>query len=167
MVNTHYRNSTIQSLNGSYYPDLVVNTNPALSESAALEIALSKYGNVEFAWQNKAEEAFLKHIENNMLSTYYPKGELVIISPGHSQIQNAFRLAYKFNVYVSEPLTKEMVYIDALTGDILYTEQLIHTTDVKGIGLTRYNGVQTFMCDSVAPDSFILRKSGRGNGIQT
>lgn len=167
MLNTHYLNGEMQSMNGNYYTQLNVNTNPNMTESQALATAMSKYGNVEFSWLNSDEEALLKVIEENPFATYLPKGELVIISPEHSQIQEQFRLAYKFNIKVSEPMMREMVYIDAQNGDLLYAENLLHTTDVKGSGLSRYNGNVTFMCDSLKSDSFILRSSGRGKGIQT
>jgi bacillolysin len=157
----------VENLNGAYFPQLAVNTNPSLSESAALAMVLAKYPNVEFAWQNEAEESLLKLIENNPQATYFPHGHLTIISKDYSLKQEDFRLAYKFDVYVTEPLSREMVYIDAITGEILFNNPLIHTTDVKGSGKTRYSGTQTITCDSINSDSFVLRSTSRGQGVHT
>lgn len=167
MVNTHFKNGVMNSLNGNYYPNLNIDIKPMVQETDALKIALARYGFAVFAWQNKKEENLLKQIQQNPLATYYPKAEIVIISKNHSQVEADFRLAYKFNVYVSEPLSREWIYIDAINGDILFTEQIIHTTDVKGTAITKYSGMQNITCDSTQPDSFFLKEQGRGLGIET
>lgn len=167
MVITHSKNGVMRSLNGTYYPSLNINTKPSIIEAEALNKAMSLYNNAVFAWQNPEAEQMLKAIQHNPMATYFPKGELVIVGKNFSQQPQDFRLAYKFNIYTTAPLSKQYVYIDALNGELLGTEELIHTTEVKGIAQTGFHGTQSIQCDSLAPDSFILREFGRGGGIET
>ncbi|MES2616502.1 MAG: M4 family metallopeptidase [Bacteroidota bacterium] len=167
MMHTHYKSNKIISMNGYYYPWLDVDITPVINENQALQLAKQKFGNVEFAWENKNEENLIKRIENNPHATNFPKAELVIISKNHSQLKDDFRLAYKFNIYVSQPLERENVFVDAINGEILFSETLLHTTERPASGYSKYNGIVNFTCDSLAPDTFYLRDYSRGNGIET
>ncbi len=167
MVITHTKNGAMRSLNGAYYPTLNINVNPALPETDALNKAMALYSNAVFAWQNPEAEQMLKVIQHNPMATYFPKAELVVFGKNFSQQPEDFRLSYKFNIYTTTPLSKQYVYIDAMNGELLGTEELIHTTEVKGVAQTGFHGTQSIQCDSLAPDSFILREFGRGNGIET
>ncbi|MDI1235053.1 MAG: M4 family metallopeptidase [bacterium] len=167
MVITHSKNGAMLSLNGAYYPNLNINTSVAITEAVALNMAMSSYANAVFGWQDKEAEQLLKAVKKDKTATYFPKAELVIIGKNYSQQEADFRLAYKFNIYTTMPLSKQYVYIDAINGELLGTEELIHTTDVKGLAKTNYHGLQMIDCDSMSEDSFVLRGYNRGNGIET
>jgi gliding motility-associated-like protein len=46
-------------------------------------------------------------------------------------------------------------------------EELIHEADSNGRANTKYRGVKPIVADSIGPDLFRLRESGRGGGIET
>lgn len=167
MVITHSKNGSLISLNGAYYPNLYIHTSPAITEQVALNLAMATYTNAVFGWQDKEAEQLLKAIKQDATATYFPKAELVIFGKNYSQQEADFRLAYKFNIYTTAPLSKQNVYIDAQNGELLGAEGLIHTTDVKGIAKTNFHGEQQITCDSLAADSFVLREFARGQGIET
>lgn len=167
MVILHQKNNKTISMNGYYYPWLEVQTKAAISEETALKAALAQFPGAVFAWQVKAEEDFLKKIDNNPAATYYPKGQLMIISKNHSQKKEDFRLAYKFDVYSVKPLARENIFIDAMTGETIAWETLLHSAGVPARGQSMYSGLVNFTCDSIAPDSFNLTDYTRGKGIET
>ena len=55
------------------------------------------------------------------------------------------------DIYAFEPLIGKTVYIDASTGAILYTLELIHTGDVSATAVTKYSGSRIIITDSVSP----------------
>jgi len=109
----------------------------------------------------------LKDIRKDLSATYYPAPELVVTPLDFSDENSTMRLAYKMNIYAIDPLIGKTVYVDALTGDLLFTLELIHDANTTGTAVTRYSGIQTITTDSVAPDLFRLRETGRGGGIET
>ena len=157
----HTNNGKVLSVNGSLYSELP-DYRPAISEESALQHALSEVNARSYKWELPGEEAMLKGEEKNQNTTYYPKGTLVLIKHGRPD----FRLAYKFDVYAHSPMSRTYVYVDAVTGDILFKNERIHTYDVEGTAETLYSGTKTITTDFTGR-SYRLRESGRGNGIET
>jgi bacillolysin len=185
-VNKH--NGNIVSLNGEY---ILLNegfrTNPVISEQAALSKALNYIGAQKYMWQNADNEKFAKKTEKS--GTYYPKGELVIVQNFLSN-EKAIRLqpvlAYKFNIYAQQPLSRNFVYVDAKTGNIVHKNAIIkHANDVNhnhsatnlskenkkpisiladanGTAATRYSGSRTITADSYS-GYYRLRETGTRN----
>ena len=84
----HENKNALIAANGTYYKGLSINTQPALNESASLQIALQTINASKYSWQDAAEEAEVKHLTNGKKTTWYPKGELVILpSMGYSKEQ--------------------------------------------------------------------------------
>ncbi len=162
----HERNGRVESANGMWFEGITLNTSPALSESAALSKALLNIGAQQYKWENPADESLLKEIRNNTSATYYPKGELVIVAANGDIFKRDFHLAWKFDVYASAPMSRNYIYVDAQTGEIVHKQNRIHEADVAGTANTMYSGTQNIICDSNA-GSYRLREAGRGMGIRT
>lgn len=163
----HMKGQKIISLNGKFFPQFTLNIIQNIDKADAVQKALSIYGNAVFKWEVNSEEQQLKRIKNNPLATYRPMAIPVIINNNDSFKQDGFRLAYKIDVFVHEPMSHEWIYIDANNGSIINRVEQICSIDKVGIAHTRYSGIRTINCDSINADSFVLFDSTRGRGIHT
>lgn len=163
----HTKNNQTLSLNGRFYPQFNIDTKTVLTSEEALNNALGLYPQAVFMWEVKAEENLLKSQTGNANSTYRPIPELVIISTNDSCRNSDFRMAYKMSVYVHTPLSHEIIYVDAVNGEILDRMDQICTIDKVGVAHTKYSGIRSINCDSIGSDSFILNDITRGQGILT
>lgn len=160
----HHKNNRIISINGNYIKGIIQGGSVAkLDEANGLDFALKYVKADKYKWEIPGEETWLKTTENNADATYYPKGELVWMT---TETKN-LKLAWKFNVYAEEPLSRQEIYVDAYNGSIIQTENLLFDANSKATAYTRYNGTQTITTDSVSKTQFRLRETGRGNGIET
>jgi hypothetical protein len=132
----------------------------------AKEIAINASGGKIFNWQVEEEEAMLKLWTEDSLATYDPIPELIYV-PKDLDFSNEFSLCYGVEINAIEPLIKKNIYVNAQTGELWATEDLIHVVEVKGSANTKYRGVRSIQTDSTSPTNFRLRESGRGNGIET
>ncbi len=170
----HTSNNKVYSYNGKIIPSLNISSTPSISEQAALSFVLAKFNATLYKWQIPGEEIMLKKITGNNEATYYPKGELYYVPEtflpagrkGDFKSHN-YKLAYRFDIYAAKPLKREYVFIDAITGEIIFSLNRIQTTDVPGTAVTKYSGTQAFVTDSTGVGSYRLRETGRGNGIET
>ena len=163
---THGSNDMVQSINGSF-PSDIIPRQASTSEQAALEYAKSHIGAEQYKWELPEEEAHLKWETENPEATYFPKGELVYIDPSFELSRpDAFRLAYKFDIYAQKPVYRAEVFVDAQTGEVLFENHRIHIADAVGTAQTGYSGTKTIITDSFG-GGFRLREAGRGNGIRT
>ena len=134
-----------------------------ISESAALQNALSFVGAESYKWQNKEEEDFIKKESNDDKATFAPKGELVYYSDPADEKLNDLKLAYKFDIYSEKPLGRQYVYVDAKDGKILGVNALIHDVNTPGTAVTAYSGTRNITTDSYN-GSYRLRETGRNGG---
>ncbi|MEY4926169.1 MAG: hypothetical protein RI894_605, partial [Bacteroidota bacterium] len=167
----HERGGKLLSMNGQLVQDFPQNLattqrQSLLSGDAALQAALRHVGAKVYKWQIPGEEAFIKAENNDMMASFYPVAEKVWISSIEGLEPAKLRLAYKFDIYAQEPLSRQFVFVDAKTGEIIGAKQTLHTTDTPGSAVTGYSGTQTITADSYS-GSFRLRETGRGLGIQT
>ncbi|MFM6975644.1 MAG: M4 family metallopeptidase, partial [Sphingobacteriaceae bacterium] len=88
-----------------------INITPKLSKEAAINSAMKKIGARKYAWQEPQREKSLKERKKDPNSSYYPKPELVILS-------ETGQLAYKMEIFATNPWTREEVFVDAQTGAI-------------------------------------------------
>ena len=167
----HARKGIIQTANGEFLriaPELAV--EPSLDANSALLAAKRFVG----------------------ASEYRPTegGELVIVSNYLNRAKDQFmqpRLAYKFNVYAQAPVSRDWVYVDAQTGDVIHTNAIIKhahghpaaaaapAMDLRreavaplaaGSAATRYSGTQTI--DATWNGSnYILQGTQDGVSIET
>lgn len=125
------RAGRIISVNAESY---TLNSNfsvvPGLTKEAARELALQFVDARKYAWEaleeDKAKVAdnpgFQQKLESLRLE-YYPQGELVIAKDVYGNGQA--KLAWKFNVYATEPLGRYDIYIDAINGKLLLRDMII------------------------------------------
>jgi len=163
----HTFDGKVSSMNGLAFSNLTLETQPKVTEQAALATAFSVVSAIRYKWQMPDEEQFLKKQQNDPNATYYPKGELVYMPLGKDFKTSDLRLAYKFNIYADEPVSRAYYYIDAISGLLIQKIDIIHNTDTKGIAYTKYSGTQTIMVDSISPTLYRLSELSRGKGVQT
>ncbi len=157
----HAKANQIKSVNGDFFDVEGLNVTPALSKEAAFQAAVSAVGARKYMWQNPQEAALMNYQK--------PEGELVILPDfqhKNSKRQAAPKLAYKFDIYATAPVSRDYVYVDAQTGQLLYKDAIIHHVSVDGTADTRYSGQKTIKTDSYN-GSYRLRDYTRGNGIET
>jgi Zn-dependent metalloprotease len=163
----HTKQQKVVSANGFVHRSFSANSKPVVTSSSAIQAALQFVGAEVYKWEIPAEEALIKEIENNSEATYFPVTELVFVCPDSDYSSDVYRLAYKMNIYAHEPMSRQLIYVDAITGQIIRAIEQIHHADVQGTAVTGYSGTQTIVTDQTGPSTYRLRESGRGNGIFT
>src|SRR6476661_8519199 len=159
----HAKGGAIESISGDFEKITGLNTTPTLSAAAALGHALDFVGARRYMWQDPAEEAGLKQLENNPSATYRPEGELVIV---RSNLSGQQVLAWKFNIYAKQPVSRAYIYVDARTGQVVMQDAIIKHVGATGSFATKYSGTQSSATDSYN-GSYRLREVTRGLGIET
>lgn len=162
----HERNGMLTSLNGDLVQESQLAGVMNLSRDAARAKALEFLPADIYYWQDSLQNQALQYATGNQDTGYFPKGELTYC-PKDFQITGIHRLAWKYNILATEPLFGKTVYVDAETGEILATEDIIKHVEVKGKATTKYSGNRSIQTDSTAPGSYRLREAGRGKGIET
>ena len=172
----HSKNGKIASMSGEFYDINNVNTTASLTPQAALNKAILQIGANHYIWENPIESATIKYNK--------PQGELVILPIFDSEGKATnYRLAYKFDIYATSPVSRGDIYIDAITGQkLFYNATIKHLGEysngkgtnkmlkapalVAATAATRYSGSKSIET-TLSGSSYILSESTRGNGIQT
>lgn len=162
----HVLNQKVVSLNGEIYTGIQLNTSPNISIETAISNAKLFIGADAYRWENEATENQLKLTSNDPNATYYPHPELVIAPVNGNYNSPDFRLCYKMDIYASAPLSRSWVYVDAISGEVIWKTDRIHDTDTPATAHTMYSGMQTIITDSFS-GGYRLKEAARGNGIQT
>ncbi|WP_035567267.1 M4 family metallopeptidase [Hymenobacter sp. IS2118] len=163
----HAKGGAIESISGDFEKVSGLSTTPAISEATALSRALARVGARKYMWQDAAEEAGLKQQENDRAATYLPKGELVIVRDRRiSANEGALVLAWKFNVYAQEPVSRAYIYVDARTGKVVLQDNIIKHVAATGTFGTKYSGTVSSATET-ATGGYRLRELTRGAGIET
>ena len=162
----HGENGKTLSFNGHIYAEHA-SGSVTISEETALEFALSHLNATQYHWQDTGMERMIKLWKGDSKATYYPEAKLIYIPQNLDFSTSEFYLCYGFEINSLEPVGRSNVFVDASSGRIIATENLMHTGDSKGTANTRYRGVKPIVSDSINPNLFRLRESGRGDGIET
>lgn len=162
---THLRNGKVEKYNGYLFKNISASTSPAVNETAALQYALNDIHASVYKWQVSAEEEFLKLETGNSSATYFPKGELFIVQNGKN-ISNDFRLCWRFDVYAQQPFSRQYIFVDAQSGEVIKKLNRIHEADAIGTATTVYRGNKTIHSDSYN-GAYRLRDASRGLGVRT
>lgn len=184
----HSKNGKLESMNGEFYNIKSVAATPKLSAQEAFNKAVAHTGATKYLWDSP-EDAKAMGYEK-------PKGELVFLpdmeTQGTERTSDKVNLAYKFDIYAAYPLSRGDLYIDAITGKVLFynatikhlgehshgNSKSVKMTSEKGNSdlkmdivaanaATRYSGNQTIQTTLLSESSYILLDGTRGNGIQT
>ncbi|OHT46610.1 M4 family metallopeptidase [Flavobacterium tructae] len=184
----HSKEGKLVSMNGEFYALQNVKTTPKLSSKAAFDRAVAYTGAKQYLWENPQDAAAMNYEK--------PKGELVLLpameEQGETRKSDKVRLAYKFDIYATNPVSRGDLYIDAETGKVLFynatikhlgeyshgnkvkTAKAIHQKEdantkkafVAANAATRYSGTQVIQT-TLSGASYILADATRGLGINT
>ncbi len=182
----HSKNGKLESMNGDFYNIEEVSITPEISSLTAFNKATAQIGATKYLWENPEEAAFMNYQQ--------PQGELVFLpsmkEQGVKRTSDKVRLAYKFDIYATSPLSRGDIYIDAETGAVLYYNATIKhlgehshgksnsstsneivtspnsTSLVPANAATRYSGTQSIQTFNNGA-TFILLDTTRGGGMET
>ncbi len=126
------QNGQVGFFNGAFYSiPQNLSVQPSISEEKALQLAKARIGAKSYAWEDNevriknTNNPGLKEVLRKDADGLFPQGELVLIKD-FSIINTAIvRLAYKFNIYATQPLSRSFVYIDAQDGHVLLIDAII------------------------------------------
>lgn len=163
----HTKLGFVQTVNGMWFDGITLNTNPGLTSDAAIQKAMTYVNASVYKWQIAEEEAWLKTVRRNPAATYYPSAQLVVVCRNGDIWKKDYVLAWKLDVFAAEPMSRQWIYVDAQTGEIVHSKNRIHHIDTPATGTTMYSGTQSFTCDNFGSGQYRLRESGRGQGIET
>ncbi|MBP4137980.1 M4 family metallopeptidase [Flavobacterium geliluteum] len=183
----HSKQGKLVAMNGEFYALENVKTTPKLSNKAAFDKAIVHTGAKQYLWETPSDATAMDYEK--------PKGELVLLpameEQGQLRKRDHVRLAYKFDIYATNPLSRGDLYIDAETGEVLFynatikhlgqyshggaasgnvaakiDNSIFENTIVAANAATRYSGTQTIQT-TLSGSSYILSDVTRGNGVQT
>ncbi|MDZ4148700.1 MAG: M4 family metallopeptidase [Flavobacteriaceae bacterium] len=163
-LNAISKNGNLTKIVGRYVDIKNLTTTPNLSEQQALNAALQYLSAKKYAWEDESFEQFLKNEQNNPNATFFPKGELVIVEKNPRTNNPIPRLAYKFNIYALDPISRAHYYVDAENGEILMVDAILKHID--GTAQTRYSGTRTIETE-LFNGQYRLNDVTRGKGIHT
>lgn len=163
----HAKLGRIVSINGEVNSNIQLSSQGNVQEAQALNKALGNINAERYKWQMPEEEALLRKMFHDDKATYFPKGELVYASSDESAKTKTIHLAWKFDIYADAPLSRDYVYIDANTGEVMKKVSRLCFANANATGNTKYSGTQSFVTDSVNATTFRLRETGRANGVET
>ncbi|MET0759829.1 MAG: M4 family metallopeptidase [Flavobacterium sp.] len=183
----HSKTGKLESMSGEFYQLDKVNTRPTLTKEQAFNRALIHTGASKYLWDSPAEASAMNYQK--------PTGELVLLPLMGEDVKdkknNQPRLAYKFDIYATNPVSRGDIYIDAVSGEALFYNATIKhagenshnpkvligkktenaTTSASSMliaanAATRYSGTQSIET-LLSGSSYILSDITRGNGVQT
>lgn len=181
----HSKSGKLESMSGEFYQLENVNTTPVLSKQQAFNSALRQIGAATYLWESPAEAKINEYQK--------PTGELVLLplvdEDAKGKKTEQIRLAYKFDIYATNPVSRGDIYIDAITGATLfYNATIKHLDEFSNGGKhnsvhkksennaatsfvianadTRYSGSQSIQT-TLSGASYILADATRGNGVMT
>lgn len=160
------KDGKVNFMTGNFYaPSDNPSSTPALTSAAAFSKALQFVGADKYKWQNPIEEAHIKSETGKSDTSYLPKGKLVWVEDLRSgQKGHKLHLAWSFDIYAEEPLSRQEVFVDAGTGRVLFANQMLKHTAASGG--SKYSGIVPFQSSFVA-GTYRLYDSTRGNGVHT
>ncbi|HEX6914213.1 MAG TPA: M4 family metallopeptidase [Chitinophagaceae bacterium] len=145
------RNNAVLVYSGAWYNvPAGLDTRPVLTREAALAFAKARVNAVVYAEQelqqkiNATSNPAVREELKKELAEASTKGELVIVKDFTKTGVAEMRLAYKFDIYASQPLSRAWVYVDAQDGRILLYDPIIKhagtPSSVNTTVKTRYAG---------------------------
>ncbi|MDC0539177.1 M4 family metallopeptidase, partial [Flavobacteriaceae bacterium] len=147
----------VASISSEFYKIVDLSTEPTISNIQAFNKAVSHTGAKTYLWEEEDE--------SNEIGYSKPEGELLIV-PVFEGRTAVMKLAYKFDIYATDPIYRADVYIDAQTGAFILENKKIHHNDIPASGTSLYNGNVSFTADDTS-GPYRLRQTADGNGIET
>ncbi|WP_374442625.1 M4 family metallopeptidase [Epilithonimonas sp.] len=184
--NLHYKKGNLTSMNGDVFSTSNVVTTPRLTSSEAFNKALGYVNAKKYMWEDADYTA------NNPYKK--PSGELVLLPVQTGVDEHQLQLVYKFDIYAAQPISRAIIYVDALEGRVVFSnavmkhssnEDLFQTANRKqnpisikspakpepvlfatGNAETRYSGTKEIETTLVS-GSYVLQDATRGSGVKT
>ncbi len=180
----NYRNGALLSITGKSFDSENVNIPVTpISESQALDEAMKEVNAQKYVWQATTGLDKKKYDP--------PKAELVLLPMMMENGQQSLVLAYKFDIYALQPLSRDYIYVDAGTGLILKRDAIIkhiHSSDGRtsehgkskkivisdagraplatGTAATRYSGERSIFTTQQEDGSYILQSIEDTDGVE-
>ena len=161
------KNGVMSYMMGDYYKVPPITTTTAqLTEQNALTRALAFTNAKHYMWEEPGADGVLKEELNDPNATYTPHGKLVYVEDFYAgnQPDGHLHLAWKFDIYATEPLSRNEVFIDAATGSVLYVNSIIK--HINATGVSAYSGPVSIKAKTNATN-YTLHDTTRGSGINT
>ncbi|MEZ4857664.1 MAG: M4 family metallopeptidase [Flavobacteriaceae bacterium] len=132
VVALHGKNNNVEFLTSEYYPiSDSFNTTPSITAETAFQKALQQIGAKNYMWEYP--EAALE-----MDNYQKPSGELVLLpvyETNEVKSPMVIKLAYKFDMFATNPISRGDLYIDAQTKEVLFYNAIIkHASSFGFIG---------------------------------
>lgn len=162
----HEKNNRLVTANGEVVTGLQKTAHPGISSSEALDKAEEYVEAENCLHKNPAQITYLKNILGKNVEVVADP-QLVFTDPDYSGKGENYRLAYKLDLYALQPVSRQWVFVDAHSGEVIHSLNQIHTTNDTGIAYTRYHGIRPIITDSFANGLYRLRQSVSGGGIET
>lgn len=131
-VTIHSQGDRVTAVSNAYYDIQDFDTNPTISSQQAFQRAVNHIGAQKYLWDYPGASAELDYQR--------PAGELVVMPDFNSgrdasDVQ-AFKLAYRFDIFAYQPMSRGIVYIDAHNGQALMYDAIIkHAEEFGHVGV--------------------------------
>lgn len=138
---------------GKYFNiNAATSLSPAIAEAEALDKAIQSVGAKIYMWEADKSLAL-------------PKGTVQFVEDfSYGEPDGQAHLAYAFDIYASEPLSRYTVYVDAQSGKILLKDAVLKT--VSANAPSNYSGPLTFEAEQIG-SLYYLHDLTRGSGLFT
>ncbi len=154
----HAKGEAIESMSGDFEKIAGLSTTPSVGESAALDKALAQVGARRYMWQTNEADA----------ASFRPKGELVVVRDSRVSAETGpLVLAWKFNIYAQQPISRAYIYVDARSGEVVLKDAIIKHSAATGTFATAYSGTRSINDGTTTGGYFLREGTTRGNGIET
>lgn len=171
----HSKDGKAKLVNGELYAIENQTIQPILNSEQGLTKAMQHINAQSYLWENEVQSKLMEYKK--------PLGDLVLLPNLETGIA---KLAYKYDVYATQPISRNEIYVDANSGDILlvnaiikHAHELFSDKDLKlkkeeveravlatGNADTRYSGTRQIET-TFNGSEYILQDFSRGDGILT
>jgi len=138
---------------GKYFPvKSGIDVAPQMDESSALAKAIGAIHAEKYEWEEAGATT--------------PKATLALIEDfTNGDGDGVLHLAYVFDIYALQPVSRNTVYVDAQNGKILFMDAILKHINATGASL--YSDTVAFVAGRINSTKYYLNDSTRGSGIFT
>ena len=161
MLLIHVKDGRVVSTNGEWFKSLPGRKLPSLKAEAAFSRALNKVQAKKYIWETQEAEdrATMRLKESGAVSFEKPSGELVYMNVDNELSAASLKLAFKFDIFSVDPFAQQNVYVDAESGEIIFSVSQMHQANTNGTAQTGYYGAKSITVDQ-SSGRYYARQSG-------
>lgn len=163
------RGNIVYLVNGNIIRNITLPSYPTITETDALQKALSFLPSSKYLWLMPAFEKMKQQQENNPAATFFPKGKLCIYPATRNEelLTTDYSLGWMFDIYINEPGKSKKIFVDALDRTIKNSYKLGYECN-PGTAGTTFNGNQTIYTKfNTATNSYNLINDCQTNTLHT